>query len=205
VIPADDAEKAALRESEIHAELATSRIKREWFALEPVQVFLQNLKGSAGKQSPETLSGSSVLPTSTSDLPTDRVIAHAPPEGVWRQRSNDRPIDTGMDYHRRNCPTWGLAACEWGRCIPKYLWPQWEKRQGPVVAVAWLDSLRFFVEGEIARGDWQPGDTPEKWWPARFEQHFGTSVQPAATTHTREGRIVGSAQRTVAAIRRGEL
>jgi hypothetical protein len=82
----------------------------------------------------------------------------------------------GMDYHRRNCPPWGLAACEWGLCIPKYLWPQWEKRRGPDVAEAWIRSLGAFVDGVIRELGQPPGDRPEVFWPAQFERHFGTSA-----------------------------
>lgn len=109
---------------------------------------------------------------------------------AWRHRA-DRPAGLLDDeaYHRRNCAPWAYAACQAGICVPRYLWPQWARRQ-PV------ERLRAFVArwaGQAA------GDAAERFWPRAFEAEFGAFVVGA----DKASRTVAAASRVKAFMRGG--
>jgi len=146
--------------------------------------------GDAGLGSVSPRSGSGF-----SEEDTDAPLSAEPP--VMRSMRARRALTSDADYHTRNCPRWAVRACEWGFCIPKYLWPQWEQRRGPEVTEAWLNSLRMFVEQVMERTPPGAGDRAEQFWPAHFEAHFGTSA-PTPTG----GRLT-AVQTTLATLRGG--
>jgi len=98
-------------------------------------------------------------------------------------------------YHSEHCPPWGARACEHGFCLPKYLWPQWEKRGGSTAE--WVETLAAFVGAVMADTPPGIGDSVEKFWPAHFAQRFGTTA-PKATSSPQS-----AAQRTLATAREG--
>lgn len=118
------------------------------------------------------------------DAATDVASEDAP---AWRQRiQQGKSLTHGEAGHKRNCAPWAYAACEAGLCVPKYLWPQWEKRQP-------LEALRAFVL------EWAPrakGDKAEKFWPAAFEAHFG--IGAPAQHQGRAERVMSAAERVIA-------
>jgi hypothetical protein len=120
--------------------------------------------------------------------PPDAAVVVRPvrPSREWGRGSLVKP----PTYHEQHCPRWGLAACRWGFCLPKYLWPQWERRGQSTDA--WLNSLQLFVEQVMDRTPPGGGDRVEEFWPRHFEAHFGTTA-PKPTS----GRLT-AAQRTIA-------
>lgn len=118
----------------------------------------------------------SVLPSEDLDLQLEEIpISTMPP--TWRKgpRRTD-PAMRDLDYHRRNCPIdpfpWAEAACEAGLCVPKYLWPQWERRQD-------VDTLAAFVRAWAPRAG---GDRAEDFWPRAFAEHFGVTAPASSRT-----------------------
>lgn len=99
--------------------------------------------------------------------PTGEVRPVSEVAPLWRQGARRAdPAMRDIGYHDRHCARWARAACDAGLCVPKYLWPQWERRQ-PV------DALRGFV------GRWATlarGDAAETFWPRAFSQEFGTAL-----------------------------
>lgn len=143
----------------------------------------------AGDAGSGSLSGSVDLGSENLEESARETTAIAP---VWRSGPRERTgLDVGVDYHRRNCPAWAAAACQGGLCVPKYLWPQWERRNGNTAA--WQASLRLFVDGVMASTPPAAGDRAEEFWPRHMEAHFGTTAPSTAKT----SRTVSAAQRVI--------
>lgn len=121
--------------------------------------------------------------TATEEIP----ISTVPPR--WGNSRADRreSLTAPESYHRKNCAGWAYAACQAGLCVPKYLWPQWERRKP-------TDALQTFVAAWAVKAE---GDTAEKFWPAAFEAHFGSSA-PAASKGDKTTRIMSAAERIMA-------
>lgn len=94
----------------------------------------------------------------------DLRVSDTPP--AWRRPEAKTGLMADDAYHKRNCAPWAYAACRAGVCIPKYLWPKWQKRKS-------VPELKVFVEKWTPR--FTAGDAEEKFWPAAFEAEFGTS------------------------------
>lgn len=129
----------------------------------------------------------SVSPSDSEDLTATESTEISTEAPAWRQRRN-RPasLTEGEAYHRRNCAPWAYAACQAGICVPRYLWPQWQRRHASDVA-----ALRACVE------TWAPkaqGDTAEKFWPAAFEAHFGAAA-PATGRQSAAAVTIATAQK----------
>lgn len=117
--------------------------------------------------------------------------AHAS-AAVWRRRETSpygQPLSSGDEYHKRHCPSWGFLACARGFCIPKYLWPKWEKRQS-------IEALRAFVERVMRRTPEGAGDREEEFWPRQFAAEFGTTA-PAGAPTDRAGKALTAAERVI--------
>lgn len=177
-----------------------------------LQAFRKNRKKPSGNKSTDSFQEENKIVRASRETHTQTQTQTPPGFGSWEEipisteppawgrgpRRAD-PALRDLDYHRRNCPVnppWAASACEAGICLPKYLWPQLERRVGMAP-----DVLRAFVEAWALKA--APGDTAEKFWPWAVEQHFGSSVQ--AKPVTREQRTLAASVRTSEAIARGEL
>jgi hypothetical protein len=95
--------------------------------------------------------------------------------------------------------------CDRGLCVPLGMHAEFCGRLGTADADA---RLRAWYASVVARYEGRPiGDGLFDFWRNEFAAWVGTvtSRPLAAVAGGREGRIVGAAQRTVEAIRRGEL
>lgn len=137
--------------------------------------------GASSHSDSDTASGSVVLAEESARETAPRVTVEP------ASRRYGPPIMAADAFHRRNCPPWGFVACRAGICIPKYLWPQWERRKS-------TDELAAFV------ATWTPqvgGDRPEDFWPRAFASHFGVTTAAAAPVADKATRTMQAAQRLI--------
>lgn len=153
----------------------------------PSGVQLDALRGRADAGAPSP----SVDGFPSADLVSEEIpISTVPP--AWGQRSRRGGLVGSESGCRLNCAPWAVAACERGVCVPKFLWPQWEKRK-PVA------ELRAFVEALAERAA-EAGTDPKDFWPKAFAAHFGSSVPQAGPATTKGARTVQAFDDACAAI-----
>lgn len=128
----------------------------------------------------------SVAPIEELDLREESARETDPP--VWRRRQPDTSLMAGEGSCRKNCAPWAVGACQRGVCIPKYLWPKWERRKD-------RSELRTFVDRWAERCS-AAGDKPESFWPAAFESEFGTSA-PATKRGDKTTRALDAVEEAI--------